>query len=134
MNHIFQFLSVAFRVDYAQPWGEIVNTLAPLRFTRTTVNEGNAYNLTSGYFVAPIDGLYSFTLHVMGSFTRTGHGEWAVVQVKNQTLSTWMTTQCGTRYLPSRPLGHLGPNFPEGDRSIHDGPEVLNGCLLDQDV
>lgn len=34
-------------------------------FDKVSLNEGNAYDKTSGIFVAPLDGIYSFTFTML---------------------------------------------------------------------
>lgn len=41
---------------------ENLKTQETVVFDEITLNEGNAYNKTSGIFTTPFDGLYSFTL------------------------------------------------------------------------
>lgn len=34
-------------------------------FDKVSLNDGNAYNVTSGIFIAPVDGIYSFSWTVL---------------------------------------------------------------------
>ncbi|XP_075886586.1 uncharacterized protein LOC142891116 isoform X1 [Nelusetta ayraudi] len=72
--------SASLRVSGAETLGPF-NTHTPLVFRHVVTNIGNAYNPNTGFFIAPVRGVYQFDFHVHGP----GHASHAsgAVLVKN---------------------------------------------------
>ncbi|XP_043775571.1 cerebellin-3 [Cervus elaphus] len=73
----------AVRSHHHEPAGEISNgTSGAIYFDQVLVNEGGGFDRTSGSFVAPVRGVYSFRFHVVKVYNRQ------TVQVSLM-LNTW---------------------------------------------
>ncbi|XP_068821925.1 cerebellin-3 isoform X2 [Capricornis sumatraensis] len=73
----------AVRSHHHEPAGEIGNgTSGAIYFDQVLVNEGGGFDRTSGSFVAPVRGVYSFRFHVVKVYNRQ------TVQVSLM-LNTW---------------------------------------------
>ncbi|XP_075888835.1 complement C1q-like protein 2 [Nelusetta ayraudi] len=57
------------------------NTLTPMVFRHVVTNIGNAYNPNTGFFIAPVRGVYQFDFHIFGQ-GHASHPSGAVL-VKN---------------------------------------------------
>ncbi|KAG5206298.1 hypothetical protein JEQ12_017871 [Ovis aries] len=59
------------RSHHHEPAGEIGNgTSGAIYFDQVLVNEGGGFDRTSGSFVAPVRGVYSFRFHVVKVYNR----------------------------------------------------------------
>ncbi|XP_074090876.1 cerebellin-3-like isoform X2 [Macrotis lagotis] len=61
----------AVRSHHHEPAGETGNgTSGAIYFDQVLVNEGNGFDRTSGSFIAPVRGVYSFRFHVVKVYNR----------------------------------------------------------------
>jgi hypothetical protein len=65
-----------------------------IKFSNIILNEGDAYNIDTGIFTAPIDGIYQFNAHICGNKTIN------VIDYNIKVNSRWIVT--GEFTIPAR--------------------------------
>uniref|UniRef100_A0A672F9L0 C1q domain-containing protein n=1 Tax=Salarias fasciatus TaxID=181472 RepID=A0A672F9L0_SALFA len=86
-----QLKKVAFSASLSTSGREVIgpfNTQTPLVFRYVVTNIGNAYNPNTGFFIAPVRGVYHFEIHVFGIGHPTqGSGAYLVKNGQNVVLA-----------------------------------------------